>query len=193
MMQILRNLLQKTNSKPPLGRWTIERCNTKLDQKIDLANEDHCGPCGNIRQVSVIKVNESVNRVERNTNPFQLSIQKFLGICDIHKNMLNRSEIDQTHRSQRDQELNRTTANRRQSCSVRNGVPLELNPVEDGSCSARNGVPLELTIDHNNHNHQLNYLPVYFPAYTSPTFPPIYPPTHTPTYPNVRVCVPREK
>jgi hypothetical protein len=32
--------------KPPLGRWNIEICNEKLNNKIDLANEDHCGTCG---------------------------------------------------------------------------------------------------------------------------------------------------
>jgi hypothetical protein len=30
----------------PLGRWNIDYCNKKIDQKIDLSNEDHCGPCG---------------------------------------------------------------------------------------------------------------------------------------------------
>jgi hypothetical protein len=29
-----------------LGRWNIENCNKKIDNKIDLSNEDHCGPCG---------------------------------------------------------------------------------------------------------------------------------------------------
>jgi hypothetical protein len=30
----------------PLGRWRIEKCNTQMSNKIDLSNEDHCGPCG---------------------------------------------------------------------------------------------------------------------------------------------------
>ena len=30
----------------PVGRWKIEQCNTKINNKIDLSNEDHCGPCG---------------------------------------------------------------------------------------------------------------------------------------------------
>ncbi len=30
----------------PLGRWNMEICNKKINNKIDLANEDHCGPCG---------------------------------------------------------------------------------------------------------------------------------------------------
>jgi len=43
--------IQKIFTKPiykhaPLGRWNIESCNKRLNNKIDLANEDHCGPCG---------------------------------------------------------------------------------------------------------------------------------------------------
>jgi hypothetical protein len=30
----------------PVGRWRIENCNVQLNKKIDLSNEDHCGPCG---------------------------------------------------------------------------------------------------------------------------------------------------
>jgi len=30
----------------PLGRWRIDNCNTQMNNKIDLSNEDHCGPCG---------------------------------------------------------------------------------------------------------------------------------------------------
>lgn len=30
----------------PVGRWKIEKCDKTRDKKIDLANEDHCGPCG---------------------------------------------------------------------------------------------------------------------------------------------------
>ena len=33
----------------PLGRWKMETCRIKMDQKIDLSNEDHCGPCGQYR------------------------------------------------------------------------------------------------------------------------------------------------
>jgi hypothetical protein len=32
--------------KKVLGRWSIEHCDKKLNSKIDLSNEDHCGPCG---------------------------------------------------------------------------------------------------------------------------------------------------
>ena len=37
----------KTKDLPmPLGRWRIEKCNNQMTNKIDLSNEDHCGPCG---------------------------------------------------------------------------------------------------------------------------------------------------
>ena len=42
---ILKKLLPK-NIPKPLGRWRIENCNTVMNNKIDLSNEDHCGPCG---------------------------------------------------------------------------------------------------------------------------------------------------
>ena len=35
-----------THPPPILGRWGIEKCHTKIDKKVDWANEDHCGPCG---------------------------------------------------------------------------------------------------------------------------------------------------
>ena len=30
----------------PVGRWGLEKCNIQIGRKADLANEDHCGPCG---------------------------------------------------------------------------------------------------------------------------------------------------
>ena len=41
----IKRLIVKELPKP-LGRWNIDYCNKKIDQKIDLSNEDHCGPCG---------------------------------------------------------------------------------------------------------------------------------------------------
>ena len=32
--------------KKVLGRWAIDYCDKKTNHKIDLSNEDHCGPCG---------------------------------------------------------------------------------------------------------------------------------------------------
>ena len=42
---IIKKFLPKDLPKP-MGRWRIEECSTALNQKIDLSNEDHCGPCG---------------------------------------------------------------------------------------------------------------------------------------------------
>jgi len=48
-MKHIITFLQKCISKElpkPVGRWRIENCNSQLNRKIDLSNEDHCGPCG---------------------------------------------------------------------------------------------------------------------------------------------------
>ena len=42
---IIKRFMLKELPKP-LGRWRVENCNQQLNQKIDLSNEDHCGPCG---------------------------------------------------------------------------------------------------------------------------------------------------
>jgi hypothetical protein len=42
---IINKLMPKELPKH-VGRWNIEQCNTKINHKIDLSNEDHCGPCG---------------------------------------------------------------------------------------------------------------------------------------------------
>jgi hypothetical protein len=34
------------DDKKVLGRWNLENCDKKMNFKIDLSNEDHCGPCG---------------------------------------------------------------------------------------------------------------------------------------------------
>ncbi len=47
-MSLVKNtLVYKQATIPVLGRWNIEKCSTKLDIKIKLANEDHCGSCSN--------------------------------------------------------------------------------------------------------------------------------------------------
>jgi len=47
----------------PLGRWNIEQCNTKMNQKVDLSNEDHCGPCG---QYAITKMELKSNKNSKN-------------------------------------------------------------------------------------------------------------------------------
>jgi len=47
-MKFIRSIIQKImkEDKKVLGRWNIEICDKKMNFKIDLSNEDHCGPCG---------------------------------------------------------------------------------------------------------------------------------------------------
>jgi hypothetical protein len=43
--QVSRWITQGTQVKP-VGRWSIETCDKKINARIDRSNEDHCGPCG---------------------------------------------------------------------------------------------------------------------------------------------------
>jgi hypothetical protein len=52
---IVNKIIPKELPKP-MGRWSIDYCNKKLNHKIDLSNEDHCGPCG---QYSITKLNSN--------------------------------------------------------------------------------------------------------------------------------------
>ena len=45
VMMILSNLVKK-DEKKILGRWNLESCDKKMNHKIDMSNEEHCGPCG---------------------------------------------------------------------------------------------------------------------------------------------------
>jgi hypothetical protein len=42
---LLRRFVAKDLPKH-VGRWKVEYCDKKINSKIDLSNEDHCGPCG---------------------------------------------------------------------------------------------------------------------------------------------------
>ena len=65
----IRKYLANETPKPmgnpmgnPMGRWNIEYCHKKMNHKIDLSNEDHCGPCG---QYALTKNDEL--RIKSNT------------------------------------------------------------------------------------------------------------------------------
>jgi len=42
----LMGIIRKKESIKPLGRWNIESCSKKINNKVDWSNNDHCGPCG---------------------------------------------------------------------------------------------------------------------------------------------------
>lgn len=56
------------NEVGPLGRWGQEKCAIKLNKKIDLANEDNCGPCGEYilekLKITATKMNLKLNKNE---------------------------------------------------------------------------------------------------------------------------------
>ena len=62
ILKLISNFFNK-NSPKPLGRWNIEYCSKKIDNKIDLSNEDHCGPCGQYR---ITKIHKPI--IKKNTN-----------------------------------------------------------------------------------------------------------------------------
>ena len=46
LINLLRNFIPSNVPTPVLGRWRLENCKHKTNFKVDLSNEDHCGPCG---------------------------------------------------------------------------------------------------------------------------------------------------
>lgn len=56
--------------KKVLGRWAIDYCDKKTNNKIDLSNEDHCGPCG---QYMLGKNESNINTIQiRQTNAIMI-------------------------------------------------------------------------------------------------------------------------
>ncbi len=45
-----------------LGRWNIDYCEKKINKKIDLSNEDHCGTCNNIniKHIDINNINKLI-------------------------------------------------------------------------------------------------------------------------------------
>ena len=57
-MKVLTNLISNLFVKQPvvsLGRWNIVYCQEKINKKIDLSNEDHCGTCTSSTFISTPK------------------------------------------------------------------------------------------------------------------------------------------
>ena len=68
-MKYIKTLIAKIFTKElpkPMGRWNIDYCNKKVNTKIDLSNEDHCGPCG---EYAVTKNVSKSNQPFKSPNP----------------------------------------------------------------------------------------------------------------------------
>ena len=46
LINIIKRFFTPKQEKLILGRWNIDYNLKKMNNKIDLSNEDHCGPCG---------------------------------------------------------------------------------------------------------------------------------------------------
>jgi hypothetical protein len=57
---ITKQIFVKNNIK--LGRWNVDYNNNSINRKIDLSNEDHCGPCG---QYKNIETNETKSKTPK--------------------------------------------------------------------------------------------------------------------------------
>ena len=64
IIKIIRRFMPK-DIKKPLGRWNIDYCNKKTNNKVDLSNEDHCGPCG---QYAISKTVNDINKSKDHSN-----------------------------------------------------------------------------------------------------------------------------
>jgi len=67
IITIIRKIFPKESPKP-IGRWKLESCNKQMNSKVDLSNEDHCGPCG---QYALTKIDFKEKRCKdkENKNP----------------------------------------------------------------------------------------------------------------------------
>lgn len=66
-MQRVFQLMRRQMEPMPLGRWTVDYCPKKMETKVDMANEDHCGPCG---QYAITKLtNTTKPNQPTQTNP----------------------------------------------------------------------------------------------------------------------------
>lgn len=62
---IFHRIFVKENPVVHLGRWNVVYCNKILDRKIDLSNEDHCGPCGQYIKIDDTKNNSIIKFVPK--------------------------------------------------------------------------------------------------------------------------------
>jgi len=60
IINIVKSIVTKQVPKP-LGRWKIEKCKDQMNHKVDLSNEDHCGPCG---QYALQKIESKNNKID---------------------------------------------------------------------------------------------------------------------------------
>ncbi len=71
MHKYFASLLNRTISvgdKKVLGRWSLDYCNNKINNKIDWSNVDHCGPCGSEQKQIQIETKIELDHNDKNAN-----------------------------------------------------------------------------------------------------------------------------
>jgi hypothetical protein len=70
-MRTILSFLQKwvIRKKPEkqMGRWNIDYCDKKINSKIDLSNEDHCGHCGQYALTKIETINKNIISTDNTT------------------------------------------------------------------------------------------------------------------------------
>lgn len=62
-INIIRNIdLSSSSNVKHLGRWNYINCYNSLNKKIERANIDHCGPCGNDQEI--LKIHHNKNNLK---------------------------------------------------------------------------------------------------------------------------------
>jgi hypothetical protein len=74
---VVRNLIKK-EQVIPLGRWNLEYCSKKINQKIDYSNEDHSGPY----EMHKKKVNKKVKNETKYSHD-KVQSDNFMSILEI--------------------------------------------------------------------------------------------------------------
>ena len=65
LITIMKKIFPKELPKP-IGRWKIENSNKQMNFKVDLSNEDHCGPCGQYALTKIEVKDNQDNQIKDN-------------------------------------------------------------------------------------------------------------------------------
>ena len=73
MLLLLKNIFLIKPKTPTihLGRWNIVYCEKKINTKLDLSNEDHCGSCNQYN--NYIKNNKENDKENNNKQKINIS------------------------------------------------------------------------------------------------------------------------
>jgi len=69
---MIKKIFPKEMPKP-MGRWRIENSSIQMNHKIDLSNEDHCGPCG---QYAKNQIKKNQNKHDNQKKDFYIKEMK---------------------------------------------------------------------------------------------------------------------